>query len=70
MGTYDMAASLTLIRGRCKSSRSLELCSVRRLSLSSDMDCLCGREYMVVNLLCCCYRDGAKFEMSTGRVIG
>lgn len=43
-----MDASLTRIRGRWRSSRSRELCSVSRRSLSSDMDCLCGREYMVM----------------------
>lgn len=39
-------ASLTRMRGRARSSRSLWLCSVRRRSLSSDMDCLCGREFI------------------------
>lgn len=38
-----MLASLTLILGRARSSLSLVLCSVRRLSLSSAIDCLCGR---------------------------
>ena len=38
--TYLALASLTLIRGLAKSSRRRALCSVRRLSLSSDMDCL------------------------------
>lgn len=44
---YLALASLTLIRGRARSSLSRWLCSVRRRSLSSDMDCLCGREFMV-----------------------
>ena len=45
--THLALASLTLIRGRARSSLSRWLCSVRRRSLSSDMDCLCGREFMV-----------------------
>lgn len=40
-------ASLTLILGRARSSLSLWLCSVRRRSLSSDIDCLCGREFIM-----------------------
>ena len=40
-------ASLTLIRGRARSSLKRWLCSVRRRSLSSDIDCLWGREFMV-----------------------
>jgi len=39
-------ASLTLIRGLAKSSLSRWLCSVRRRSFSSDMDCLCGRPFI------------------------
>lgn len=43
----DLAlASLTRIRGRARSSLSRWLCSVRRRSLSSDIDCLCGRFMM------------------------
>ena len=41
------AASLTRMRGLARSSLSLWLCSVSLRSLSSDMDCLCGREFMV-----------------------
>lgn len=37
-------ASLTRIRGRERSSLSRWLCSVRRRSLSSDIDWLRGRE--------------------------
>lgn len=39
-GRYLALASLTLMRGRARSSRRRWLCSVRRRSLSSDMDCL------------------------------
>lgn len=42
-------ASLTLRRGRARSSRNRWLCSVRRRNLSSDMDCLCGREFILVD---------------------
>lgn len=45
-GTHLALASLTLIRGLARSSLSRWLCSVRRRSLSSDMDCLWGREFM------------------------
>lgn len=45
--THELLASLTLILGLFRSSLSLWLCSVNRRSLSSDMDCLCGREDMV-----------------------
>lgn len=38
--THELLASLTLILGLFRSSLSLWLCSVRRRSLSSDMDCL------------------------------
>lgn len=38
--THELLASLTLILGLFKSSLSLWLCSVKRRSLSSDMDCL------------------------------
>ena len=44
--THLALASLTRIRGRARSSRSRWLCSVRRRSLSSDIDCLCGRPFM------------------------
>jgi len=40
-------ASLTLILGRVRSSLNRWLCSVRRRSFSSDMDCLCGRAFMM-----------------------
>jgi len=46
--THLALASLTLTLGLAKSSRNRWLCSVKRRSLSSDMDCLCGREFMVV----------------------
>lgn len=44
--THLALASLTRIRGLARSSRSRWLCSVRRRSLSSDIDCLCGRPFM------------------------
>ena len=46
--THLALASLTRILGRARSSLSLWLCSVNLLSFSSDIDCLCGREFMVV----------------------
>ncbi len=36
--TYLALASLTLTRGRARSSRRRWLCSIRRLSFSSDID--------------------------------
>ena len=44
--THLALASLTRIRGRWRSSFSRWLCSVRRRSLSSDIDCLCGRLFI------------------------
>lgn len=41
-------ASLTRILGRARSSLNRWLCSVNRLSFNSDMDCLCGREFIVI----------------------
>jgi len=40
-------ASLTRTLGRARSSLRRWLCSVRRRSFSSDIDCLCGREFIV-----------------------
>ena len=48
--TYLALASLTFIRGLARSSLSRWLCSRRRRSFSSDIDCLCGR-FIVVYLL-------------------
>ena len=45
--TYLLLASLTLILGLARSSRSLWLCSESLLSLSSDMDCFGTRLLMV-----------------------
>lgn len=45
--THELLASLILILGLFKSSLRRWLCSVSLRSLSSDMDCLCGREDMV-----------------------
>ena len=45
-GAHLLLASLTLILGRARSSLSLWLCSDSLRSLSSDMDCLCGRFMM------------------------
>ena len=42
-----LLASLTLIRGRAKSSLSRWLCSESLRSLSSDMDCLGTRPLML-----------------------
>lgn len=53
---YLALASLTLMRGRARSSRRRWLCSVRRRSLSSDMDCLWGRAFIV------CERRGENDE--------
>lgn len=47
--TYDCEASETRIRGRSRSSFRRWLCSVKRRSLSSDMDCLCGLTFIVAN---------------------
>lgn len=41
-------ASLTRTRGRARSSLRRWLCSINLLSLSSDMDCLWGRELIAV----------------------
>lgn len=48
--THLALASLTRILGRAKSSLNRWLCSVNLLSFSSDIDCLCGREFMVDNV--------------------
>lgn len=47
LATHLALASLTRILGRARSSLSLWLCSVNRLSFNSDIDCLCGREFIV-----------------------
>jgi hypothetical protein len=45
--THLALASDTLTLGLSMSSLSRWLCSVNLLSLSYDMDCLCGRAFMV-----------------------
>ena len=47
--SYLALASLTRMRGRARSSRRRALCSIRRRSFSSDIDCLCGR-FMVATV--------------------
>lgn len=47
-GTHLALASLTRILGLARSSFSRWLCSVNRLSFNSDMDCLCGREFILL----------------------
>ena len=54
MRTYLALASLTRTLGRARSSRNRWLCSTKRRSLSSDIDCLCGRELMLTDS---CLRD-------------
>lgn len=44
--THLALASLTFILGLARSSLNRWLCSRRRRSLSSDIDCLCGRFIM------------------------
>mgnify|MGYP000397941200 CR=1 FL=1 len=53
--THEALASDTLIRGLSRSSFRRILCSVSRLSLSSDMLCLCGRAFI---LSCACLDQG------------
>ena len=58
--THLALASLTFILGLARSSLSRWLCSRRRRSLSSDIDCLCGRfivDYLVGR------RDGLNVEV-------
>lgn len=62
---YLALASLTLMRGRARSSRRRWLCSVRRRSLSSDMDCLCGRAFIV-----CVHRKEANDEEEEEELVG
>ena len=47
VGAHLTLASLTLTLGLARSSLNLWLCSVNLLSLSSAMDCLCGREGII-----------------------
>ena len=57
----DLAlASLTFILGLARSSLSRWLCSRRRRSLSSDIDCLCGR-FIVVDVVG--RKDGLSVEV-------
>lgn len=50
--TYLVLASLTLTRGRARSSRRRWLCSIRRLSFNSDIDCLPPvRELMAIGFV-------------------
>jgi hypothetical protein len=51
LGTYLSAASLTFALGLAKSSLKRELCSVNLLNFNSAIDCLCGRDAIILDVL-------------------
>jgi hypothetical protein len=68
-GNKNLAlASLTLTRGLAKSSRSRWLCSVRRRSFSSDIDCLCGRVFMVGDIFGCVCSQSVSVKKTAHRI--
>lgn len=55
--THFNADSLTLALGLAKSSLRRELCSVNLLNFSSAIDCLCGRDAIILVAYGCVGED-------------